>query len=77
MKTVIHNFIGKKGKDAFSVGRPSLVGENPEEERQGQQLIDKARSIAQRLKQESYDIAGSFRGPGLWDRVKRALRSVE
>ena len=57
--------------------RNELIGDNPQEEAQGVALIKEATREANRFKVKAYDIAGNFRGPGLWNRVKQSLRSVD
>lgn len=63
-----------RAKDA---PRGTLIGENPNEEHEVRALVQEAARAAASFKQQAYEIAGTFRGPGAWLQVKRALNSLD
>ena len=46
---------------------------SPDEDRREADLGRKVISAVAEFKREAYDIGGSFRGPGIWSRIKRLL----
>lgn len=63
-----HIHVGGKAKDANPDGTIS-----PDEDRREADLGRKVITAVVEFKREAYDIGGSFRGPGIWSRVKRLL----
>ena len=47
-----------------------------DEEEQEQKLTREVMTDVKRWKAEAYKIGGSFRGPGIWSRISRILKSA-
>lgn len=69
MSKQIHIYLSAKTKDANPDGTVS-----PDEDRKEKELVQKAKKMFSDLKKEAYEIGGSFRGPGIWSRIKKEFQ---
>lgn len=63
MKIIIHH------KDANPDGTRS-----PDEEQRKSALYDEVARTVSNWKRQAYEIGGTFRGPGIWNEVKKQMR---
>ena len=71
MHRALDAVLNGKAKDAKADGTYS-----PDEEADEKILLAKAAKAVADFRAEAYRIGGSFRGPGIWARVKATIKSV-